>query len=246
MTHLAEEQLILAHYGEGDARDRAHLLACEPCARLLDGLARDLSPIAEEDVPEPAPGFEDRIWARLQPRLAPPRVLPFRPRPWMGWAAAAAALALAFLAGRQSAREAAAPAAAAQSAEGVRERVLLVAVGEHLERSAVLLVELKNAAPDGGAVDLGGARASARTLLAANRLYRQSAGRAGDPAVEDLLGELERVLAEVAHVPDEAGAAEVAHIRRRIEKRELLFKVRVLGTRVREQEKSGLLAEEAL
>ena len=114
------------------------------------------------------------------------------------------------------------------------ERIILVTVGEHLERSQMLLVEIMNA--DGkGPTDLSTEQQQARDLLDANRLYRQSAQRTGDPAITRTLDELERVLVEVANGPSEVSDQELNSLRKQIESQGLLFKIRVIGSKVRQQ-----------
>ena len=54
-----------------------------------------------------------------------------------------------------------------------------------------------------------------------------------------VLEELERVLVEVAHQPPDASAKEMERIRRRIEDRGILFKVRVIESQVRERGNDG-------
>jgi hypothetical protein len=116
---------------------------------------------------------------------------------------------------------------------GVRERVLLVAVGDHLERSRMVLVELANAgAPAAGRLDISYEQKTAEDLLESNRLYRQTAATNGDVATAALLEELERVLLEIAHSPSEVSARQLEELRRQIEDRGILFKVKVFGSRV--------------
>jgi hypothetical protein len=148
--------------------------------------------------------------------------------------AAAAALVVAFVAGRHSSAPSPAPAAA--SDERVRERILLVAVGDHLQRSQMLLIELANA-PRGRAADIGVEQGWAQDLVGANQIYRQAALRSGEPAVASVLDELERLLVEVANAPEQLPAAQLAQLQERIEARGLLFKLRVLESRMREQQK---------
>jgi hypothetical protein len=121
------------------------------------------------------------------------------------------------------------------SRQQVRERILLVAVGDHLDRSQMVLVELMNADP-AGRVDISDERRRARDLVEDNRLYRQTALTAGDPGVATVLDDLERVLLEIAHSPSTLSSSEFKEIRDRIEAQGLVFKIRVLGTRVREGE----------
>jgi hypothetical protein len=148
-------------------------------------------------------------------------------------AAAAAALLLAFLLGRHWAPAPPPPAVEARASE----RILLVAVGDHLERSQMLLVELANAPSGQAPVDIAFEQEKAIELVGANRLYRQAAARSGEPGVAGVLDELERLLVEVAHGPATLDGEAMARLQRRIESRGLLFKVRVLESRVRSREK---------
>ena len=70
--------------------------------------------------------------------------------------------------------------------------------------------------------------------------YRQTAARSGEPALAAMLEELERVLVEVAAGPDRLTPAALGELQRRIESRGLLFKIRVVGSQVREREKAKL------
>jgi hypothetical protein len=117
--------------------------------------------------------------------------------------------------------------------------VLLVAVGDHLERSEMLLLELVNAPPE-RPLDIGAERAQAEELLGASRLYRAAATRSGEPGLASVLEEVERLLVDVAHRPQEISAGDAARLRERIEDRGLLFKVRVLGYQVREKQKERM------
>lgn len=249
MNHLSEEQLILFHYHEADeAHDRnlmeQHLSACEICRSRLADLERELALLGEAPVPARPPEYGRQVWQRLRPRLMERpesfRAGFFAPRQWVVAGALAALIAGAFLAGRflQIRRT---PQAAPISAQA-RERILLLAVGNHLERSQMVLVELVNA--DGkGPVDIGPERRTARDLVEANRLYRQTATRDGDLGMANVLDDLERVLIEVANSPSEISSAQLDSIRRRIEAKGILFKIRVVGTQVQERERSVQAAQ---
>jgi hypothetical protein len=76
-------------------------------------------------------------------------------------------------------------------------------------------------------------------LLEENRLYRQTALEQGDGGLADVLDELERVLLDVAHGPQEVTPAQLETIRQRIEARGILFKVRVVGKELEQREESG-------
>lgn len=146
----------------------------------------------------------------------------------------AALLVAAFLAGRTLQRPKAGPAMADSQ---VRERILLVAVGDHLERSQTMLVELSNAgAPKGGELDISYEQRAAEDLLESNRLYRQTAASAGDAATASLLEDLERVLLEVTHSPSAMSEKQLQELRRQIEDQGILFKVKVFGSQVEQRQ----------
>jgi hypothetical protein len=117
-----------------------------------------------------------------------------------------------------------------------RERILLLAVADHLDRSEMMLVELANVAPE-GPDDVVRRQRQAEELLGANRLYRQAVAHAGEAGMASVLEDVERLLVEVAHQPSPPTPAAAELLRRRIESRGLLFKVRVLGVEVREKQK---------
>jgi hypothetical protein len=229
VSHLHEDDLVLHYYREDGGAAAAHLADCAACAAAYAALRADLDALRPEDAERPE-GFERRMWARVEPRL-PGRGA--RWAPWLTGLAIAASLVLAFWLGRRSGSPM--PAPQASTPEQVRERVLLVAVGDHLERSQMVLLEVVNA--PAGRPDIAASQRSAEELAAANRLYRQAAARAGEPAVASVLEDLERVLIEIAHSPSPASSAEVARLQERIESKGLLLKVRVIGSHVREKEK---------
>jgi hypothetical protein len=238
-AHLSEEDLILHHYGESKdaAGQQAHLAACAECRSSYESLQQVLDAVSACGVPERDAGYGSAVWQRLQLRLQEPprraRVLPFVRRV-APFAALAAALLLAFSLGRAT-REAELRVAQPIPAPA-RERILLVAVGEHLERSQMVLIELQHATGN-GSVDIKSEREWAEQLVPANRLYRQAAVRAGEPGVASVLDDLERVLVEIAASPDQLPSASLEEIRQRIEAQGILFKVRVLGSQVRERGK---------
>ena len=116
----------------------------------------------------------------------------------------------------------------------VRERVLLIAVGDHLERSQMVLVELAHAETH-GELDISAERQLADDLVASNRLYRQTAQQMGQTNVAGLLDELERVLVEVARGPSTVSMGQLADIQQRIEALGIVFKVKVIGSEIRQQ-----------
>ncbi len=211
MRHLEEQALILHHYGEGDdpALVERHLLDCKRCRDELDAIGRDLRDVGSIPAPERGADYGAEVWRAVAPRLAHRRSR----RTWV-LAAAAVVLTGTFLAGRLSTRL-----GSDIPQDEVRERILLVALGEHLDRSEVLLLEVVNTEKG----ELG--QEAARELLRASRLYRQTAHQVGDIATGDVLEELERLLLDVAH-----GSTPSDTLKSRIRDRDVLFKIRVLQT----------------
>lgn len=239
--HLSEDDLVLHYYGEDVPRAEAHLAACAACQSALARLQRVMAFIDSAPAVDAPDGFERLAWARLEPSLHRPR------RGWLAWfvlspsrlAFAAGVVVLvggAFMAGRVAERATPAPTpVVAQTPAQVRERILLVDVGEHLDRSQRMLVELASAPPsdDAAAVDMTLEQARAEQLVAANRLYRQTAASTGDAAIASVLDDLERVLVDIAASPNTMTQEDLDALRRRIESKELLFKVRVMASQVR-------------
>jgi hypothetical protein len=260
MTHPTEQTL-------NDFLDRAlspaehvevadHVERCGDCALIvaeLQYVVREAAALGP--VTPPA-----HVWERLRERLEVERSMPGAREKGQrvnvsrfSWALATAALiVLAFLTGRYVDRrgheEGAPPQAGVETAQtterpaDVRERVLVIAVGDHLERSQMVLVELANAGPraDQGPVadaawDLSAEQEWADELLASNRLYRQTAVSIGQDNVAEVLDELERVLVEVARGPSQVSMQQLAALQQRIEAQGILFKVKVIGSDMRER-----------
>lgn len=241
--HLSEDELVLYHYRE--ARDAeavaSHLESCDGCRSIYDALQQTLSAVGTLSVPEPDETFESRMWQRVEPGLTARRrrawLELFRPARLAFAGAMAVLLVAAFVAGRYWPRTAPATVAPpAQASEaGTRHHVLLVAVGDHLERSQMALLEIVNAEPE-GTVDISSEQEWVRDLVPENRLYRQTAAQAGETGVASLLDDLERVLLEIAHSPSTLSPDEFDEIRHRIESQGIIFKVHVLGSDVRERQ----------
>ena len=247
--HLNDDDLVLHYYGETPAADtgrtESHLAACEACQASYAKLQRVMALVDSAPGVEPAPGFERAAWARLEPELRRPR------RGWLGgfvfspaqlvFAAGVAILvAAAFMAGRMTRTPAPVATAVVQPSDSVRERILLVDLDEHLDRSQMVLVELAGADDSAGKVDISLEQTRAQQLVAANRLYRQTALSTGDAAMASLLDELERVLVDIAASPATVSQEEFDAIRRRIESKELLFKVRVVSSQIQERQKAAI------
>jgi hypothetical protein len=207
------------------------------CRNEFRALQLVLNTVDSAPVPERGPEYGGQVWQRIEKRIGRRAKRSFVH--WWMWAPAMAVLVIgAFLAGRLSnrAQPGPGPTTAAVSNQQIRERILMVAVGDHLERSQMVLAELSNAPEGKGKLDISDERQMAADLLDDNRLYRQTAASTGDKGVASVLDDLENVLMEIAHSPSEVSNQQLDDLRQQIQERGLLFKVRVLGSQVREQE----------
>jgi len=212
--------------------------------------------LVDSAAPVEAPiGFERIAWARLEPHLEVQGVSPVRRSAGKiydlvfgksaregGWfpqwalAGGVAALVLAaFVAGRFSGGGAAVTTTNTTMASVDSGRVLQSAVGDHLDRTQMMLVELANAETDGADV-LAGEQARAGDLVAANRVILQSAIQSGDGQVVDILEDLERVLMEIANSPANATSNDLTDLQSRITREDLLFRLRVIASEMRQRQ----------
>jgi hypothetical protein len=253
MNHLSEEQLILHYYGEeGDSlATELHLEECEGCRSLYGGVQRVLNVVDSLPVPERSAEYGAQVWQRIERRLpARRRVFGLLPGPWR-WAVAGMAFAglmvTAFVAGRfyPQARRSGRPAQMAAADSQTGERILLVAVGDYLERSQMVLIELANASPR-DQMDISSEQERAGDLVRETRLYRQTAAHTGDTRVAGVLDELERVLLDITHAPSRISPRELQDLRQRLEAEGILFKIRVLGSNVRNHEQPAKTAGQTL
>jgi hypothetical protein len=257
MNHPKEEELIAYHDGEPAARQSIsiHLADCPECQEELARIDALLAALNTIPVPEPAEDYGQHVWQQISPRLPHRRTrwwdFLFREPKAVQWfapgrlAAAGAIVALvlvAFILGRFTGPRDIAPTPVATDAARIRERILWMAVGEHLGRSEMVLVELANSGPQTATqkqVNISSEQRRAEDLLEENRLYRETALQQGDTALAGVLDELERVLLDVAHSPQQVTPAQLQNIRQRIDSRGILFKVRVVGKELQQRGESG-------
>jgi hypothetical protein len=255
MKHPKEEELIAYHDGgaAGSEAIAKHLGDCPECQTELARIDALLAALNTIPVPDPGDDYGQRVWQQISPRLPerrrhwrdflfsePNRVQWFAPRRLAAAGAIVALVLAAFIAGRITKKEG--PGApVAVDASKVRERILILAVGEHLGRSEMVLVELANSGPQAGQkeVNISSEQRRAEDLLEENRLYRETALEQGDTALAGVLDELERVLLDVAHSPQQVTPVQLENIRQRIEARGILFKVRVVGKELQQRGESG-------
>ncbi len=240
MQHLNEEELVLHRYRD-DANDAAaaeqHLNTCGECRARYDTLCRVLALVDDLPVPQRGDEYGTEVWNHLRWRLGHRE----RARLWQALAAAAM-IALVFFAGVWWARIKAGKTVASEVAVSGKaqtasqraaghDRILLFVVSDHLDSSERMLLELTNA-DSTRPLDVTSERRRAVELVSANRLYRQTARQRGDERIAALLSDLEPVLVELAHAGDRLSAAELTSLQKRIDSKELLFKVRVVSAQV--------------
>lgn len=257
--HLNEEQLLDYRYGdlaEANATVEKHLHECKECHASYESLKSVLAMVEALPVAEPGPHFEARMWNRVAPKLQRSGFDWSKLTSWMSpkhlvaYGAVAAMVVAAFFAGRSSLTPRVDSTGTQQVADvtnvstntpgQVRERILLVAVGDHLDRAQSVLLEISNAEPGGkqnSEVDISAQQERAQEMLISNRLYRQTAEHSGDNAMASVLDELEPVLLEIAHSPSKVSGSELEELQRGIESRGLMLKIRVLDSTVRNKEK---------
>ena len=241
MIHLTEEQLLFHYYGEGgDTLDaERHLDECDECRALYGSLQRLLNVVSSIPSPERGPEYGAQVWQRIEKKL------PAR-RAWWRWNGGAPALRYAMAGGAMVALLTAAFVAgrfyprrpAVQQIVGdaqTSERVLRVAVGDYLDRSQMVLIELANANAE-GSLDIAPEQERAQELISETRLYRQTAAATGDTPITAILDELERLLLDIAHGPSKLSPAELEKLRERLTAESILFKIRVVNSNVRGQE----------
>jgi hypothetical protein len=242
MQHLNEDDLVMHLFRDEDAPAgaQAHLDGCQACRAELETLRGVLTLVDFAEVPEPPPGYGERVWNRLRWKLDAPAA---RARHWQGWVAAAAVVAGGFVAGAWWRAEWMKPIAPvpvatkgpAAEQQAAPDRLLSLVVGDHLDSSERMLAEIAHADPS-RSFDAVSDQHKAEELVAANRIYRQSALRRGDTRIASVLADLEPVLAELAHADGPLSPGEVESLQKRIDERGLLFKVRAASAQVNGRE----------
>jgi hypothetical protein len=254
-SHLSDDDLVLAYYREaievasiaaGTAED--HLASCAECRARQNAIASVLDTMTSHDetdadanvdgLPRPDAAFEARLIASAlrRPVAVPPSKSVFRRfvLPAAGLSALAASLVVGIWTGVSIGRERGLEEARV-AAERSRERVVLSAVSSHLERSRMTLVTLRNT--DGASKDLTELQEAAGELVRASRLFRAAALKVGEAPVLAVMEETERLLVRFANAPSEDAASELESLRRRVESRDLVFRLRAMESQVQKREK---------
>jgi hypothetical protein len=244
MTHLTEEELVEHYYADhgGDAGGKAfriaqrHLNGCAECAAESAKLADDMKQMDGLEYDELSLAYGESVWSRVAERLPAlaMRDAPRRRLSWglmLGYATACAVLVVsAFEIGRVWEHRQHPQNAAVKPAAPVQRPVVVVVLGDHLDRTERLLVELKHA--NGEDTDVvKPMREEARSLLAANHVFREDADKSGDTALMQALDRLDHLLSDVANAPGGLDAESIARLQDEMQAEGLLFKVRVLRSR---------------
>jgi len=237
MNTIDEEQLMALAFDELPAADAERLrdaLATDPAlAARYAKLQDDLLGFAHAEAPARDELYGRRIWAKVQPALAPRGAASRRMTPWP-WAIVASLALVAVLAYQLGRSELVAPipeegaTVAATTPPGrsaASQRVLAASVADHLQGTERLLLEIANRNPD-AEIDIEAERQWASILLTANRLYRYAAEQAGQARVAQVLEDMEPVLIQLANGDGEDASDELMGLRRSIEQRDLIFKAR--------------------
>ncbi|GMV30773.1 MAG: hypothetical protein AMXMBFR59_28980 [Rhodanobacteraceae bacterium] len=265
MDTIRDADLILYHYRDGlsaadiAAIERA-LAASESLRARYEVLLATLEAVDAQPAPEPADGFEQRLWQRWEQRVdtqppaahgrgaharAAPRAshragMRRLPRYAAMTLALVAAVGVGFLLGRQPGDPRGAPAVGASPAlasHDMAARVLDAYVASHLRETEGVVLTAVNS---DNATLLAGNRELAAGLLESNRLYALAAARAGNTRLASFLQQLEPVLIELANpVPTEAIQGSDG-LRDYVDKTDLLFQLRATQARIEPQRPTSI------
>lgn len=248
MRHFTDQELIEYSYGAGErSAIEEHFAGCGECEKAYGALQLDLAEMKFAAPPARDAGYGDRVWESISRRLP---AYPARKRIWLSgglggglWrglsyaAACAALVACAFVGGRlwerREARIAAGthPAAAQPGVAHAPQRVVVVVLSDHLDRSERLLVQLKHVDADSAEM-VSPLRDEARSLLAANRICQKNAKQDDDPALRTALKHLDGLLGTLANEPGGLNSATITRLQDEMNQDGLLFEVRVLRSRI--------------
>jgi hypothetical protein len=252
MQHLTEQELVLHHYHDEDspAAVAQHLAACDVCRAEYNSIQRVLALVDELPIPERADTYGEQVWTRLRWRLGSRS----RQGTWRSLLAAAAVIAVAFIAGQWwHARNAAPTVVGGDSTASTtiatqaaaKDRILFVVVTDHLDSSERMLLQVVNSDSKRG-LDLSNERGRAEELVASNRIYRQTAEQRGDDRLASVLSDLEPILLEIAHSEGKLSPEEAGSLQKRIDSKGLLFKVRVISAQTSGQEATAPAAQKGM
>jgi len=246
-SHVRE---LLYDVVKGDAppavteRVHAHAAVCPSCAADMEAIRAAVAAFPRPAL-SPSDARDAAFWTVLANeiegaiRSAPPapRALSARLRDGMDLfvsvnrsrlLAATGALALASAALLLLWREAPAPENSARVAETAPANIALpvasIRMNDYLKKSRVLLVGITNMKTEGPDMDLSAERKQSRALIHEARYLRT---QRLDARSAKLIGDLDRILIELANVEERDDLPDVEVIRTGIRKENLLFKIRM-------------------
>ena len=259
MKHLTKEEIVEHFFSDGGSRAsriaKRHLDGCTECAAEFARVTEDLNAMRGMDFTKLPADYGESVWSRVSAELpektiANPQVRRLTWRLGWGWglgyAAASAVLVMgAFEIGRvwEQRQRAQHPVANLTMRAPVERQVVVVVLGDHLDRSERLLVELKHADGEDAEV-VTPLREEARSLLAANREFQEDADKGDDASLKEALDHLDHFLNDVANEPGGLNAASIARLQKEMKADGLLFKVRVLRSRSPHRETTVHVAAE--
>lgn len=175
----------------------------------------------------------EEMWHAIREARQAPVVRPIhRPIRWLAWSAAAAAVLAVGVGIGLMIRPATGPedpvvsVAAVDDAAGETVSMALATVAaEHLAQSEIFLALFRDAVRSG--TSSGGASTTARHLLTNNRLIADSPV-AADPALRELLQDLELVLAQISQLSDDSWEGETGLITDGLEQRALMTRLQTV------------------
>ena len=151
MNHLSQDELIELYYREDAPEGARHMDTCSECARKYEALQADLADMKALDPPFLPENYGEMVWNSISGQvpvhagLRRPlfqRVLPrqswLRQPLWIGLSVAATCALLAaaaFYAGRLWEHRNSPPPIASHPAPPARQRVVVVVLSDHLDRS---------------------------------------------------------------------------------------------------------------
>ena len=248
-----------ALFGEmaGHRRDQfdRHRTECAACAAEYAEALRALHLAGRRSRHDPGQAFWDGYWDRLQARMAEDERLeasgpapaapaaPSRPKAvfprWLAMPAAAAAILIAgILVGRYAFKPGSetvpVSGGAASSVIPAARADLGARTSRYLDRSKRILLAIVNYHPetqDSYGLDLPGQRSASRELVSEAAVLKTDLGRAKDRRLEKLVGDLEKILLQIANLESDDDLAAVNIIKAGAESRDILFEINLAELR---------------
>jgi hypothetical protein len=252
LSHLRMRRrvsLLAAGVLEGRERERtlAHIASCRRCREEYDALEAVVAAMENDPLREAGPDVAVSVLvARVEREVERALVPEGRPRWWLvalpaAAAALAAALLVPVLVERSRAPEAPASAAIPPSDAGafltqealdrIERNLAREQAARYLSEAGEVLVAVAASGSDcpelDGRLDVGAAPERSRELLEKRRLLVQTGTEAIAPA-RGVLDDVELTLREVARLPSCVKKNDVERLRREVERRQLLMRIRLL------------------